>query len=461
MALQIENYIHCDNSWPSLREYVLARFPNIIPGEDPDTAVLRYIQARAKEAITGDNKENQKLYQSFDRTIRNYKNNRFTSIEKANLYKLLFTLGLHDIHEIRSFCRDTLHQNELSARSLDDFLVLGCLKLRLSYSGYLKLQAKYKDAVRAMHHVPKTVTYGVTGTFLDQIDHNINSVGALEEYIAAHLNDFAHTRNTPYLMLFDEVDWITWEEEDWQFFFDRNPEFAPSGYQNFTGADWKKYASETSKISNELIQQIILFSTTDRYYNERETDPNFIDQQYKSIRDNRDRLRKDSESLSLKDYYMHRFTIWEYGLSEEQINTLAQDTGYANAFLSYDTYKALFRRERNVEIPSGVFLISFSQKYFDKISQEDLIRYGADYDYYTSCTGFLDECDYMLEVGGFPSLNPYNPFDKLFIDTYYEVRRETRAENILAFKSLFFERLCSYLKQIADRLRELPEPQDD
>lgn len=461
MPIQIENYIHVNNSWPSLREYVLAHFPAIQPGEDPDTAVLQYIQAKAKKALIGGNNENQNLYQSFDRTIRNYKNNRFTSIEKTNLYKLLFTLGLHDIPGILSFCRDTLHQNELSAHSLDDFLVLVCLKLQLSYGEYLVLQARYKDEILAMHHVPKTVKKGVTGQFLDKIIHEINSIDELDKFIAEHLNEFAHTRNTPYLMLFDEVDWEIWEGEDWHFFFEHNPKYAPPDYRNFTDADWEKYASETSGISNELLQQIIIYSTTDRNYGEREQDPKFIEQQFLSIRDNREKLRKDSESLSLKDYYMHRFTIWEYGLSEEQINTLAKDKGYSNAFLSYDTYKALFRRKRNVEIPSGVFLISFSQKYFDRLSREDLERYGADYDYYTACKGFLDECDYMLKVGGFSSLNPYNPFDKLFIDTYYAVRGETHEENIIAFKGLFFERLCSYLKQIADMLSDLAGDQAD
>lgn len=455
MAFEPTNYIEQTNHWASLRDYVISS-NNLSSDNRPDDVARDFIKKRAESTLL-DKKE----FNTFDRKIRDYMNNNGFLFKKDNLYRLLFTLKIDNIDEALKFCRSVLHQNELSTHSLDDFIVLCCLKLHISYMEYLNYNKKYLSKIKNMKPAADRLQYGITGDFIDKAIHQINSLADLTEFIDRHIDDFAKTRNTPYLYLYDHITWEAWTKSQWLPFFDEYPDDAPEGYESFTDDDWFYYATDDFGISNELMQKLILYCSAD------EVDintPEMFEKKYNRMEEYRSKMSKKAIGIELKDYYLRMFSLCDNGLTERQIRILSnKNSPYSDAFMTYENYVKMYSRKRSNEISQGVYLISFIHKY--DLDKGDY-RYGDDWntndilsDY--ACDLFNPKLDIdkqfkfideIMAVAGFPSLSSNIPFNKLFMDTYREVLSSSpklEPENV---KTIFISELCSRLKLIAEHL---------
>lgn len=461
MQFNPTNYIHPNNYWSCIKNYILKKNFSQANQID-DSSILDFILDNAKTNLG-------KSYESFRKFISNYHKNAFHSFSRDNLFCLIFVFNIYDINEAQYFCRNIVHQNELSARSLQEFIILCGLKLHLSYSETMDICDIYSNTIEAMPNSPNQIQYKKTYNLLnDIIINNINSVDDLHAYLSKeeNISIFARTRNTTYLMLFDEIGWELWDSVDWRNFFEYYTKYAPSNYLNYSSSDWDSFISSINNngISNEMMKDLIIY-----YYNGPSNNciNEYLDQFYsRKSYEHQNAKQKIQEQLEftygkqskpkceLKDYYLQRFSSFglylnsddiDQLLTEEEINILSKNAEYSTAFLTYENYTKLFKRNRKIEIPAGVFLLSLIQK---NSSLED--EYPLDY---TNAEDFIDSCNEYLNLGGFPSLNPNNNFDKLFIDTYNHTLTMFPDEDSLSIKEIFLLTLIRNLKAIAKALK--------
>ncbi|MDE6026291.1 MAG: hypothetical protein K2G45_12675 [Lachnospiraceae bacterium] len=490
MVLDINNYLSNYSSWNSLRNYIIETLNlNLELNSDQETIdkiVIKSIREKSKDILLDESEVS-----TFDKKIRDYKNNnqKSLSFERTNLYRLLFVLEIDDMNEIFSFCRNIIHQQELSARSLDDFIVLCCLKLHISYRDYLKLNKSYEDRIKKMRLADKTLVYHITNEHKDYGIATINSIDALEKYVDEHIDEFARTRNTTYLMLFSCVSWKAWEEQEWINFFNIFSEDAPENYKSFTMEDWCDFANDGFGISNELMTKLIFVTYNGLIFDEfiddehitayiiqkykedyeKDCDRPYNKRKYDTIYKILEKYRKDiqgiKKSLSIKDYYLRVFSLAQNGLSEEQINILAgKSSPYRNAFMTYDSYRDMYLRKSSSEIKQGVYLLSYIHHYDtvqgDYMCDENLGEYIPEEhicDLFNP-KGSLDEqfryINYIMAFGGFPELNENDMFNKLFMDVYKEVMTDaSENESPAELKMIFLTKLSDYLKLITDKLK--------
>lgn len=499
MALNISNYLTPrSSSWDSLRDYIITKNESFkkwkIAQEERDIAnltedklVLKFIQAEGKSILSPDGN----AYRTFDKKIRNYKNNTEDSngnFERQTLYPLLFVLKINNMNELLLFCRDVLHQQELSAHSLEDFLVMCSLKLGIPYNQYLDLRNKYKEQIDNQPKVSPKINAHMTGDHLDSIA-SFKNTNDLANYINNHIHDFARKRNTPYNMLFPCVSWLAWQKTEWTHFFNIFKEDAPEGYEDYTEQDWLNYANDDFGISAELMPKLVFFTcgvnliydpSRDLEDIKQEIIEKYRDYDRKKFKTNYDLIEKYRKSIiydekygfSMRNYYLNIFSIVKDGLTEEQINTLSNSKNglYKSAFISFDAYRKLYLRKcANVKattepITQGIYLLSLIHFYplidYKFGEEDDLSDYLPEeeiYELFATDDTIEDQFNYInriLSLGGFPSLNKNDPFNRLFMDTYREVLEENKSSNLSPkdVKAVFLSRFCSYLKQIADAL---------
>lgn len=481
MNFVVENYVKKTNSWEDLRNYILQLAKNdAMSGNDPSDIALKWVRKRAKEQLS-----DSKACEALDRKLRDYRNASMNPETKGDnyfknstLYPLLYVLGVCDVMAVQDFCRNVLHQDELSARNLDDFLTLSCLQLRCTKEQYDSLLDKYSEEIKHMPLAPDTFKYGVTGEHLGEIK-NFSSVEQLTDYINMHIHEFAKTRNTRYVMLFDEVDWEEWIDLDWKDFFDQHPEYAIPNYQEMSTGEWKDYIKTTriSGISPSMERDIILYMGYDKisidagYYDTDEGRVAAKEHRRKLSEEYQGGYRTVKQRKSLLDCY-HRFRVCDHnGLTDNQINALAEQEDYNKAFLSFDAFDRMFHQRRKSDIPFGVYLLFMLQKYLpdnflseESVQSATLSLFERDEDntvikmnrvgferFFTSSDKFIEQCNWELSLAGYPSLSRYNLFAKLFLDTYDEICKEhPEMKRFSEIRALFINRLCQHLKEIAD-----------
>ena len=479
MSFEPKNYLINYSSWNSLRDYVINRFNLNISSnyesKNIDNVVINFIRNKSKDILLNDNE-----IKTFDRKIRDYKNNNKSSLsfKKANLYRLLFVLEISDTTEVLSFCRNVIHQQELSARSLDDFIALCCLKLHISYKDYIAIAEKYNEKINQMRLSDTTLVYNITNEHVNSGIAKIKKLDDLENYIDDHINEFAYTRNTTYLMLFSFVSWEVWTMENWINFFKIFPDDAPDNYQEYTMVDWDDFTHSGLGISNDLMTKLIFVACNNIIFDEtidndritefirkkyeidyekdyrRPYNKRKYDTRYKILEKYRKEIQGPKETLTIKDYYMRLFSIVPNGLSEEQIAILSKDESpFKNTFITYDSYRDLYLRKNKTEIKQGLYLLSYIQR-FDYIIEDDWEEYFP-YDYYADLFNpklsidvqFDSINENILAKGGFPSLCDTDMFNKLFMDVYKEVMMNAKSSDSPAeLKDIFLYKLCDYLK---------------
>ena len=528
MALNISDYLTpLSSSWNSLRDYVISRINSFDDEEINNIINLKNFEGKPlfkeKEIaqlnsikndginnktedeldeiayfffrkiglveLSQNNKETD-IYKTWWKKIRTYKNNEKNSrggFQRSTLYPLLFVLRIDTADEILYFCRDILHQQELSAHSLEDFLVMSALKLKLSYADYIELRKNFQKEIDQQVFTSPRMNFHMTADNLDAIDL-INSTEDLRSYISTNSASFALQRNTPYNMLFPCVSWLAWQKAEWTHFFSIFKEDAPLGYETYSDDDWLRYANDDFGISADLMKKLVYFTCDATIVLDPLADLDEIEhliitkyhdydrKKFKTHYDIIEKYRKlciDESKIrvTMKDYYLNIFSLCKNGLTEDQIKILSNDKQlFGSAFIDYSEYQNLYLRKcantktTTESITQGVYLLSlihyypvFGYKFGDDDDLSDYLPEEDIYDLFTTNSSIDEQfrcINGMLSHGGFPSLNEHDPFNKLFMDTYREVLEDNSSSDLTPkeIKEIFLSRLCSYLKQIAKEL---------
>ncbi len=171
------------------------------PGYSEDD-LLKAIKKQAREALSPGE------YDTFRKAITALRKSTAVSVKKENLYRLLFVLRLNSDTEAQNLLMNYLHQSELSARSLDEFIIISALKLRLSWQSACDIRTRYKTLITTQPLAPDEIAEGQTAeVYYSIICERIKSAEDLCEYLDCPENIafFAKTCNTQYLALFDDV----------------------------------------------------------------------------------------------------------------------------------------------------------------------------------------------------------------------------------------------------------------
>ena len=293
--LDLSRYTTPLSSWNGLYRYAQDH-PQVCKGQLPDSFseedLLKVMKKQAREVLS------EKEYDTFRKAVTSLRKGRAVSIKKENLYRLFFVLQLESDTEAQDLLMNYLHQSELSARALDDFIIIAALKMQLSWKETCGIRSRYAELIASQPMAPGNITEGQTAeVYYSIINDSIRTVSDLCGYLdnPENIAFFAKTCNTRYLALFDDVQL----------------EVLYNGSQE------------------EFIRIYANYGSLDR--------------------------------ITIKEYYYSLFGISAAGgLSEEEIMTLSGV--FENTFMSYDNFCLLVQRKRPVDVSSGTFLLGLFKK---------------------------------------------------------------------------------------------------
>ncbi len=177
-------------------------YAELLPPAYSEDDLLKIIKKQAREVLSVNE------YDTFRKAITALRKSTAVSIKKENLYRLLYVLRVNSDTEAQNLLMNYLHQSELSARSLDEFIIIAALKLHLSWRSTCDIRDRYKIRIATQPLAPDEIVEGQTAeVYYSIICEKINSAEDLCEYLDCSENTafFAKTCNTQYLALFDDV----------------------------------------------------------------------------------------------------------------------------------------------------------------------------------------------------------------------------------------------------------------
>ena len=142
---------------------------------------------------------------NFYKSIKNFE----SRISRINVIRLCFALELN-FQEASNFLMSYMHESELSARSLIEFLAICALNSpEMTWKDVFELSAEFVT-ILDMPASPNNPDAGMTQQVVTQVIPTLTSVEAIRDYLdpvkyPEHVDFFARTRNTQYLALFDDV----------------------------------------------------------------------------------------------------------------------------------------------------------------------------------------------------------------------------------------------------------------
>lgn len=142
---------------------------------------------------------------NFYKSFENYGSRIF----RINVIRLCFALELN-FQEASDFLISYMHESELSARSLIEFLAICALNSpEMTWKDVYELTAEF-ITILDMPAAPENSGAGMTQEVVTQVIPTLTSVEAIRDYLdplkyPEHVDFFAKTRNTQYLALFDDV----------------------------------------------------------------------------------------------------------------------------------------------------------------------------------------------------------------------------------------------------------------
>lgn len=412
--------------------------------DDNSTIILTYLRNKCKQYLSFD----KKLCDSFDRFLRDSKSINKSHISQDNIYRLLFILDIESADAAQYFCIDYAHTNALSVRHYNDFVVLCGINIQCSYQDiypYL-LDA---DKLRAFDIAPKKLEYNVTSFMYNNIFSNhtlIHSLEQMSDYLnnPANMNQFALTRNSAYLWLFDFANWLMFSPDNWKAFFNAYPDFKPLNSDFFTETDWEVFCNNTFNhgVSPEIHNALVEF-----YFSGTKEARIISTKQLTTISDDDDmKPLYKTRSTTLHSHFLEKFGLAWYDsndrLSEDEINALA--IVFPNIFMTYNSYNDLFHRRKRNNISSGtVLLCSLPYVSLERDPAYDNDEYVIEF---SDKKHFIDSCNYILLETGCARLNYKAPFDRLLIDTYDETYASAADLNPDDFRTEYIVRLRNNLR---------------
>lgn len=380
--LNISDYCVPGTIWPGIVSYVQNhpdKYPQIPAESFSDDDLLHLLKKNAKSVLPANE------YDAFRKAVTALKKRTAGSLKKENLYRLCYVLSLESDTQAQNLFLNYLHQNELSARSLDEFILIACLKLQLSWEETSKLRKAYQQQILSQPISPDHLTEGQTAeAYRTVINDMIHTKEDLILFLdnPDNLSFFAKTRNTQYLALFDDL--------------------------------------ELELLYNADQKQIVKLVTD---YGSSEKEP-------------------------VLDYYHSLFGLQDDNskdcLSDQEITLLCDK--FEHVFMTYDNFCLLVQRKRPIDISSGTFMLNLLKKllteerdfehdfYVDFLDPDDFIDVCNDILIYFGFPILNPDCD---------------NFDRLLLDVYQETLNENPSVSNPCFQKIYMQNLRNYLKQIA------------
>ena len=325
----------------------------------------------------------------------------FSVMSRQNLYRLFFVLRINclkagndsaAVAEANNFLLNYMHEPELSARNLEEFIVICVLNLGLEWSDALELFFDKDISLIENHQLTMPAllqTYEGQTRDIFLYGAKLTSLEEVKRFILEHDSLFALIGNTHYFALFNDV---------------------------------YLYPVERDGLIN-----------------------------YRMIDDLKSIQKKFSEcgSTQMKDYYERLFGL--YSLDDEPvkyrnhlqlatINTLTKIL--PDVFLTLDVFSDIVQRRRGKDIPCGVFLLHL----LADLGEDAYVPASKNV---SACVdAFVSQCDHYLNTAGYPILNPNIPIERLVVDIYREV---IRTDGKASTKNRFLYFFRSALTAIARR----------
>ena len=396
--MDLSKYTSSYSVWSGLYKYASDHpdlFKGLLPDRWTDEDLLKVIKKQAAAVFSP------REYDTFRKSVTSVRKGKIRYMNRENLYRLFFVMGLYSDTQAQDLLMNYLHQSELSARSLDEFIMIAALRIGLSWEETRAVRLRYAGRIASQPLSPSGLCEGQTAeVYYKVINDQIHSLEDLCAYLDAdeNMNFFARTCNTQYLALFSDVQL--------EVIYNGSPEERIRLYSDF------------GSLEQETMQDYYfsLFGMTGN------AGPGC-----------------DAESGG--------------GLSEAEIMSLAGL--FDNVFMSYDNFCLLVQRKRPVNVSSGTFLLGLFGKLLteDEDSSEDFYVNFLDPEEFT---GVIND---ILIYFGFPVLSPeIDPFERLVMDTYEECLSVYTGDNAAAvsnseFAQVFTDSLRGNLKLLADRER--------
>lgn len=380
--LDINDYLTPRSIWPGIFSYVKShaeRYRRLLPEHFTDDDLLKMLKKNAREIFPPNE------YDSFRKAVTSLRKGDSHSLKKENLYRLCYALKLDLDTQVHALFQDHLHMNELSARSLDDFILIAALRLHLSWEDTSSFRQRYALLAAPQPIAPKDLDEGHTvEMYYTAMDEEIHTREDLVSFLddPENLAFFSKTRNTQYLALFDDIEL--------EILYNGSPE-----------------------------QVINLLPFPD-----------------------------SSEKETVQGYYLSLFGLLtdDSGdtLSPEEISALCQK--FEHVFMTYDNFCMLVQRKRPVEISSGTFMLNLLKNlltdeqdadhdfYVDFLDPEEFTDVCNDILIYFGFPVLNPSCD---------------NFDRLLMDVYAETLKEHPDAANTLFQELYLQNLRKYLRLIA------------
>ena len=381
--LNILDYCTSGTIWSGIISYVqnhMKKYQHILTDSFTDDDLLNMLKRNAKSVLPTNE------YDTFRKAITALKKGTTGSLKKENLYRLCYVLALGSDTQAQDLFLNYLHQNELSARSLEEFILITCLKLQLSWEETSKIRKTYQMQISSQPVSPSTLNENDTVKIYYNVIHKrIHTREDLIRFLddPENLSFFAKTRNTQYLALFDDV--------------------------------------ELELLYNADQEQLIKL-VTDYGSSEKET----ILEYYHSLFGLQDDNSKDC-------------------LSDQEIALLCNR--FEHVFMTYDNFCLLVQRKRPVDISSGMFMLNLLKKLLTEEidSENDFYVNFLDPDEFIGVCN-----DILIYFGFPVLNPVCDNFDRLLLDVYKETLDENFFVSNSQFQRLYMQNLRNYMKQIAN-----------
>lgn len=380
--LNILDYCTSGTIWPGIVSYVqnhMEKYQNTLTDSFTDDDLLKMLKKNAKSIFPANE------YDAFRKAATALRKKTTGSLKRENLYRLCYVLALESDTQAQDLFLNYLHQNELSARSLEEFILIACLKLQLSWEEMSEIRKTYQIQISSRPISPDTLDEGDTvKMYYTVINERLHTKDDLVCFLnhTENLSFFAKTRNTQYLALFDDI--------------------------------------ELEVIYNTGQEQMIKFIT-----NYGNTEKETILEYYHSLFGLQDDCSKDS-------------------LSDQEIALLCDK--FEHVFMTYDNFRLLVQRKRPIDISAGTFMLNLLKKLLteETDSENDFYVNFLDPDEFIGVCN-----DILIYFGFPVLSPNCDNFDRLLLDVYKETLEANPSISNSRFQRLYIQNLRNYVKQIA------------
>ncbi len=370
MSIDLSKYLCSNLLWKGITNYVMDHRDFYDISNNDEKGVRNLLVQTSKQIM--EDSDSKSFVKFIDRT-RNYRNNPI----RETYYKLIFSLKLNELPnkkgetEANSLLQKYLQQNELSPKSVNEFILINCLRLNLTWKDFVELCEEFKEKADSIRPASLKLEMGQTKDLYQRmIKANISSKDELEGLLQKEdfWPYFAKTRNTQYLALFDNANW--------------------SVFRDMRGENEIDDAENVLNIISQKVNDEIMGNKI------------------------------------IKEYYLDLFSFDTgegFGfLKLDEIEMLADRNLFSNTFYTLKTFEEIAKRERSFDIEAGTYLIRLISELGPDDLRDELGEYIECIDFANYDETITTINNYLINAG-YGEVSKADPFGCLFLDTYKEV----------------------------------------